>query len=781
MKQFILLVFLTMSITLSSQPLTQQVYGKVLDKNSHQPLVGATISVAGNSGRLVSISDSNGNFVFNNVPVGRNTVSCSYVGYQNFQSDPIIVSSAKQGAVTIEMEADRSMTQDVIVTSKTNPKQPVNKYALVSGRSFSAEETQRYAASANDPSRMALGFPGVQATRDTRSDIIIRGNNPVGMQWRLEGIDIPNPNHFARRGSSGGGITIFSLSMLGNSDFLTGAMPAEYGDVLSGAFDMHFRHGNNQKTEYTLKAGMIGLDFSTEGPIAKNKSSYLVNYRYSTLGLLNSIGLNLVGERESNTFQDLSFNIALGNQNSKSKWNIWGIGGYSKETQREVEDIANWKQYDDYATYEFVTKMGAIGVGNTVTLNENSFIKSGLVLTGQNIDFADDTLNRMKVSTQVNDESYYNGRVSFTTSYNKKFSALANMKAGVYVNSIQFNLKQRKYDYLYGTFRNLRDGSGSTWLIQPYWQMSLKPTSRLTINTGIHVMYLALNKQAAIDPRLSAQYRIAKNQTLTLAYGLHSKILPLGSYFYKLNSALPFPNKNLKMMRSHHYIAAYDNLLKKGWRFHAEAYYQRLFQIPVVNEVNTTYWLLNDLEGYASEPLVSRGKGSNVGVDISVEKFFNKGLFLITSFSVFNSTYQPLNGNTYNTRFNSNTTGSITGAKEWSMKKNKVFQLGWKLLYNGGLPLTPLHPSALGNNREPVLDDTRPFSEKVPAYFRTDTRLSLRKDKAKNAWQLALDIQNLFFNKNIDGLCRRYDPSVNQWIYRKQSGLVPVLSYQLDF
>ena len=780
MRSALILLLLAFPIFLLSQNLFQQVSGKVIDKNSHQPLQGATITIISRLAKTHSISDSNGSFLLKNIPVGRAGIITTFIGYKSSTSDEIIISSAKQPDITIELEEDKIKTQDVLVTSRYNPKQTVNRYALVSGRSFTAEETQRVAASVNDPGRMALSLPGVQATRDSRSDIIIRGNNPIGMQWRLEGVDIPNPNHFARRGSSGGGITIFSLAMLGNSDFLTGAMPAEYGDVLSGVFDMHFRKGNDQKAEYTLKAGMIGLDFATEGPIKKGKSSYLVNYRYSTLGLLGSLGLNLVGERETNTFQDLSFNIALNNKSNKSFWNIWGIGGISNEQQKAVENVSDWKQYDDYATYEFETKMGAIGLGNTFILNDRSFLKTSLVVTGQQILFSDDTLNRNKVTARVNDEAYNNSRITFATSYNHKFGASANMKAGMYINSLHFDLQQKKFDYLYGSFRHLVDGYGSTLLLQPYWQMSIKPGARFTINPGIHMMHLTLNNKTTIDPRLSIQYRLNRNQSVGLAYGLHSKTLPLGSYFYKLNTILPYPNKELEMMRSHHLIASYDHLFKKSWRLHAEAYYQRIFQVPVVHEVNRTYWLLNELEGYATEPLTSKGKGKNVGIDLSVEKFFNKGFSMIAAFSVFNSTYEPLNGITYNTRFNSNTSGSFSGVKEWSLKNNKVFQYSWKVVHNGGLPLTPL-ANYNSSSREPVLDETRPYSEKVPAYFRADSRFALRKDKKKLTWQLSLDIQNVFGNKNIDGLTRRFDPSVNQWIFRTQSGLVPVLSYQIDF
>ncbi|MBA2328832.1 MAG: TonB-dependent receptor [Flavisolibacter sp.] len=779
MRVLSFLLFILLPSLLCSQTLVQTIYGTVIDRDSRTPLAGASISVVELSRPINAVSDSLGKFEIQNVPVGRIKLITSYVGYLNYTTDYILLNTAKELQLSIEMEENKNSQENVTVHAVRNPKLPVNRYSLAGARSFTAEETQRYAASANDPGRMAMAFPGVQATRDTRSDIIIRGNNPVNMQWRLEGVDIVNPNHFARKGSTGGGITILSLAMLDNSDFLTGAMPAEYGDVISGVFDMHLRKGNNLNRENTFKAGMIGIDYATEGPIKKGQSSYLANYRYSTLGLLELIGFNLVSERESNTFQDLSFNLAFNNKTNRSQWNVWGMGGISKETYAAVENVNEWKQYDDYAIYDFRTKMGAIGVGNILKINEKSFMRSSLVYLNQRLTFVDDTLNAQLHPSTVNDERYTNSRLSFATSYNYKFGASANFKAGTYITDMMYDFRSDKLNFNTHQIETITDGQGNTWLFQPYVQASIKPGTNWVINPGIHIMHLALNNKTTLDPRLSIQFRFNNKQNITAAYGLYSKVLPLGSYFYKQGSN--YPNKDLDMMRSHHYVLAYDHLLGNSWRLHSEIYYQQLFQVPVVNDVNRTYWMLNELDGYADEALISKGKGINKGIDVSVEKFFSKGFFMITSFSVFNSTFQPLNGKNYDTRFNASTAGSWTGAKEINLKNNKVLQLGWKTIYNGGFRLTPLQAGASYTTREPVLDENKPFSEKISPYFRTDGRISLRKDKTKNAWQLALDIQNVFGIKNTDGLARRYDPSVNQWVYEKQSGLVPLLSYQIDF
>src|SRR6185503_5048402 len=126
----------------------------------------------------------------------------------------------------------------VVVTAGSKKNRPVNDMSVVSARAFTVEETQKYAAAVNDPLRMVTGFAGVAAVDDGGNDIVIRGNSPAGLLWRMEGVDIPNPNHFSEAGSSGGGISILSAQLLSNSDFVTGAFAPEYGNALSGVFDL---------------------------------------------------------------------------------------------------------------------------------------------------------------------------------------------------------------------------------------------------------------------------------------------------------------------------------------------------------------------------------------------------------------------------------------------------------------------------------------------------------------------------------------------------------------
>ena len=165
---------------------------------------------------------------------------------------------------------------EVTIKASSNRTRPLNEFASISARSFSVEETRRYAASVADPARMVMNFPGVTNSGDDNS-IVVRGNSPKGVLWRLEGIEIPNPNHFSALGSSGGSISMLNANVLGNSDFYTGAFVPEIGNALSGAFDLNFRNGNTERYEHTVQVGVLGVELATEGPFKKGgKASYLV-------------------------------------------------------------------------------------------------------------------------------------------------------------------------------------------------------------------------------------------------------------------------------------------------------------------------------------------------------------------------------------------------------------------------------------------------------------------------------------------------------------------------
>ena len=529
---------LLLTFSLIAQTPTQVVKGKVLDKDTKQPLIGATVQLIDSDPIIGTATDFEGNFRLETVPVGRHQFKFSSTGFETYLSDYLIINSAKEVDLVIELKEAAFLLGDVVVVAEERPNEALNPASFVSTRSFSVEETQRHAASANDPSRMVMSFPGVQPSRDSRADIIIRGNSGIGMLWRLEGVDVPNPNHFARRGSSGGGITIFSVSLLSNSDFSTGAFPAEYGNAFSGVFDIKFRNGNNEKREYSFRAGMLGLDFSTEGPFKKGKSSYLVNYRYSTLGLLNQMGIYLVNPRTDNVFQDLSFKLFLPSKNDKSIFSVWGIGGKSNEFERAVDDLNQKSTYSERLTRDFQTDMGAIGATHTYLIDEKSYLKTSIAAMGQKIIFKNDTLNNERVSTTINDEDYINARYTLTSFYNRKIHPKTTFKVGLFLSSINYNLKHQDLNTSENQVEVWLNDQGNTVLIQNYFQFQFQFSKKWSMHVGGHAMFLTLNNTNSLEPRLGIKYQMTPRNSLSFAYGLHSRMVPIGSYFTRIEGQL---------------------------------------------------------------------------------------------------------------------------------------------------------------------------------------------------------------------------------------------------
>lgn len=775
----ILLASIILKVDLSSaQTPSQLIRGLVVDGISQQPLIGATIEVMD----LATVTNLDGSFELENIPVGRHQVICRYLGYQTAIIDDLLINSAKESFIKIELDEIAIEADEVVVRAFSHPHEPLNDLSMVSTRSFSADETQRYPASANDPSRMAVGFPGVKPARDNRNDLVIRGNPAFGLLWRLEGVDIPNPNHFARIGSSGGGITIFSVGMLDKSDFSAGAFAANYGNAISGVFDIHFRNGNKDNQEYTARAGMLGLDFSAEGPIKKGKSSYLFNYRYSTLGILDAFNIHLVDERESNTFQDLAFKTHFASGDNKHQFSLWGMGGLSKEREDAVANPEDWVSFGDYYTRAFDTKMGVIGINYRTLLDDQSYLKISLAGIGQGIQWRNDSLNSQEIPSIINDENYSDRRVALNGTYIRKISQSISAQVGLHTTRISYDLSKKK------TFPQTHlsiDERGSTFLLQPYSNFTIHSHARWTFSVGIHSVIFTLNKSYSLEPRLSIRYHSSENSSFSIAYGKHSVTLPIGHYFARikdLNGNNSKPNVDLKLLKSHHFIASFQQQFSR-YRLNIEPYLQFLDNIPIGIQKNDTYSLINEIDGFTTKELISEGTATNIGIDITLEKYFSNKSFFILNSSLSNSQYETLDGVKRNTRFNSNFFSSFMGGKEWNVSTRSTLQLGTRILYGLGGYITPTL-SAFRNVEDPsrpLLDHGRAFTERVSSYFRPDLRISYRKNGKKASWTLSLDVQNVASIKNIDVIDYEFNAESSSWGFRTQASAVPVLSYQVDF
>ncbi|MDH5399902.1 MAG: TonB-dependent receptor, partial [Cyclobacteriaceae bacterium] len=684
--------------------------------------------------------------------------------------------------LTIELVPSIFTSEEIVIEASRNMGAG-NEFTAVSGRSFTSEETQRYAGSINDPGRMAVSVPGVQfSQQDNQNTMAVRANSPFGLSWRLEGMEIPNPNHFAETGSSGGGISALSMFVLGESDFLSGAFPAEYGNAYAGVMDLNFRKGNTESRENRIQIGLIGLDFASEGPISKErkKGSYLLNYRYSTLGLLNAMGIRVVSPNVGNVFQDLSFNLFFP-LSKKAFFTVFGLGGLSTETRDPVD--GQWTSWSDYRTYHYPTNMGVTGATLTYLIDEKSYLYTAASLGGSTISFEQDTVNTALVPFRFDEEYYDDTRLAFTTNYNRQVSGKFNYKTGITLTNYFYDILKREWDYSNNVMNTLNQGDNYTLLSEVFLQGLYRFSESWSINAGLHGQHFSLNNTGAIEPRAGLNYKSPKGIEFNLGYGQHSRILPFNIYETTIPGTGQYkPNRELKMMNAKHYVAMLNIPFKSHLRTRIEPFYQDLGNVPVSANANSTFSAINQDDFFIADTLQNTGQGRNYGVEFTLEKFFSNQLFFLLTGTAYKSEYKTNNGGAdvwYNTRYNSNYNAAFTTGKEWKIGEGQLLEAGGRLIYGGGMRFTPLDIVESRLQGKPIGIMDQAFTGQLQDYFRADLRVAYRRNTETRSWKLSLDIQNATNRKNLRRpFYDRYDGTIK---YDPQSSLIPVISYTLDF
>ncbi|OLY94635.1 TonB-dependent receptor [Cnuella takakiae] len=779
MQALFLLLLCTVLTSLQAQ-MTQQVRGTITDVVLQTPVAGATVSIPALHRQVTT--DAQGSFRFADVPVGQQHLQVSHVGYKPLALDNINVIAGKETVLTLAMESLVHQERELVLRAAGKRNRPLNDMSAVSARAFTVEETQKYAASINDPLRMATGFPGVMAANDGNNDIIIRGNAPTGLLWRMEGVDIPNPNHFSQAGSSGGGISILSAQLLSNSDFVTGAFASEYGNALSGVFDLKLRKGNNEKREYSFQAGVLGLNAAAEGPIAAPfyKGSYVINYRYSTLQLLKKMGVEIAGG--ATNFQDLSYNIYLPTTNLGT-FTVFGFGGLSSQDDEAETDPAKWEHsYDRYAS-RFISNTGMSGITHSMLLGSKTHLKSALAYSINRIGYNETHVEDDLSVVPSYKEAYTTRKLTFTTTANHRINNRHTLRAGAIVNRIGFNFYRLSKENPNADLKETINTDGGTQTVQGFAQWQYKPADNLTFNAGAHYLTLLLNRTAAVEPRASVKWDMSRRSSLAFGFGQHSQVQAMGVYLAQAADAegKPVqPNKDLDLTKARHYVLSHQYALAKNLRLKTELYYQQLFNVPVSADPAKTFSTLNIQGDYITEALVNKGRGRNYGVEISLEKYLSNQFYYTLSNSLYQSKYTALDGVERNTRFNGGHISTLLMGKEFvRSNQRKTYGIHIKTIYAGGLRTTPIDVARSQQEGYTIFKEKEAFSLQNSPYFRTDLRLSIRWNRDRRTSTLSLDIQNL--TNRLNAFNQWFDAEQGQVINNYQNGLIPVLNYKIEF
>ncbi len=759
--------------------LNQTVRGQVIDNDSKAPLPGANVLVLYTYPLLGTITNQEGNFRIEKVPVGRHNIQISYIGYDPVTIPEVIISSGKE--VIIDVVLIESVTELDEIVIRTKKDKPVNSMATVSALSFTVEEARRYAGSLDDPARLVSAFAGVTINHFGDNAVIVRGNAPKGILWKLEGVEIPNPNHFSGANTLGGGfVTIFSSQLLAKSDFFTGAFPAEYGNALSGVFDMKLRNGNNEKREHTFQVGVLGTDIASEGPFKKgHDASYIFNYRYSTSGLLSELGILPIGEQISK-YQDLSFKLNFPTENAGT-FSIWGIGGLDYTHKPEEQDSTIWESYWDRMNQDWSINTGAIGIAHRIVSGEKTYLHTTFAATGvsNTIDYKYlDSLLILQPNWLIHDKS---GKITLSTSVNHKFGARTTLKTGATCHALFYSLDMSStVNNIPSTFQNFVNEDGYTSFLEYFAQASHKMTNNFSVYPGIYMSYFNLNKKYSIDPRFSIKWNFFPNHSISFGYGKHSQREDLKIYFFhkEVNGPFVYLNKNLELSKANHFVAAYDWRISSNLVFKLEPYCQYLFDIPGIKD--STYSMINFKQDWTFRgSLVNNSVGINKGIDITLERFLHDNYYFLITASLFDSKYK-VDGDVWrNTRYNKDYVINLLFGKEFFIRKKNILGINVRLNFSGGERVSPILSDKSLEEKTVYYDETRPFENQMPAIKYLDLTITYRINRVRYSSVWAFQMKNVLGESYSFEYV--YNFKTNTIDDSKIVVVLPVLSYKIEF
>ena len=774
-----ILVFLLYSSMLCAQPLTQTIKGKVLDQDTQEPLIGANVIVLGIEPVRGATTDHNGLFWIDRIPVGRYDLKTSYIGFEPQALPEILVSSAKEVVVTFQLVQSIIETEQVIVEGASSKEIPQNSMAVVSARTFTVEEARRYAGGMDDPARLASSFAGVSTGAAQDNAIVVRGNAAKGLLWQVEGVRIPSPNHFPDINVAGGGfVSVLSSHVLGNSDFYTGAFPAEYGNALAGVFDMKLREGNTETTEYTFQAGVLGLDAAAEGPIpGTENASYLFNYRYSTFALIK----DFIPSEQIPEYTDYTYKLVIPTQ-KYGKFSIWGLGSNDINIEPEKADSSLWTVPWDRISYDLEMGMNVLGLTHKYLATQNTYIKTSVIRTEQH-----STMNMYRLNDELILQDNYlaentSGTVTLSSYLNTRFSRKHTNRTGVIFDRLNFHFDQQAALNNTLPLTRLVDQNDVANLTQVYSQSRFGLSPKLELNTGIHLQHFSVNDEITIEPRLGLTWKIDPIRSLSLGYGDHSQMEELRIYFVEqpTNGQTTQPNKNLGLSKAHHLILAYQQKLSMNTIIKLEPYLQFAYNVPVIQD--SSFSMLNFTQDLSfNSPLVNDGLGHNYGLDITLERYLINNMYFLVTASIFESKYTGGDGIERETRYATKYVVNGLIGKEYMLGRTRenILGLNVKLKVAGGARRSPANIAKTIAAQEVISDESRAFEEQDAGKAMLDISITYRKNKARYSSVWALQLMNALGSPTDSYY--EFDYELDKVQLVEEMIVVPSLSYKIEF
>jgi hypothetical protein len=446
-----------------------------------------------------------------------------------------------------------------------------------------------------------------------------------------------------------------------------------------------------------------------------------------------------------------------------------------------------------------------LGMSHTLSLNENSFIKTAVNYSGSGANddiFETDTLrtfnnNDESVTDSISPRIHTlksrieNSAIRGSVTYNNKINSKNKIQIGTKYTLYNFNYDQNIYNDNEAMLVNVNDFKNNLSALNNFISWKHSFNDNLSFVAGVHNMNILSRNLSTVEPRLSVNWKISNTSSLHFGYGMHSTMESVHNYFTKIpqgDGTYLEPNKNLGLLKAHHYVMGYEKRLNENLLAKIEVYYQDLYNLPVENSKTSSYATINEGIDYQYVELVNKGKGKNYGVEVSLERFFDKNFYFLVNSSLFDSKYKTLEGVWRNTRYNNNYIVNILFGKEiknLGKKQNQVLALNTKVLLEGGQRYIPLLRDAQGNvavdpEKDKYFDYSKAYDNKLDNFINLNLSVSYKFNKPHATHEIFLDMMNLTGRKSR--LSEYYDVSKpNKVGYVTQFGMFPNLMYRIYF
>ena len=796
LRRLVMLVAVVAGVLLPQSVVAQTIKGSVTDAITGETLIGAAVKVA-ELKDVGGITNIDGEFSITITQPGRYTIETSYMGYEPSVLKEVLVAGAKDVVLDITLRESSTDMNEVVIKPRVNKESTVNPTALVGGMMLSMEEASRYAGGYNDPARLVTAFAGVAGQGDGNG-ISVHGNAPQFMQYRLEGVEIFSPNHFADLYSAGFGmVSALNSNVITNSDFFVSTFNSSYNNALSGVFDVRMRAGNNSKFENGVQVGSVGIEWTSEGPISKkNNSSFIFNYRYGFSTIARKLKLiDTYGSQYD--FQDLSFKLNFPTKKAGT-FSAFALGFIDKswDVELDIKDIHSIYDASDQEGSLYNALLGAshkIHFDNKWTWRTTAAYnmqhnKVDMEYWGLHFD-----ANHKPIGFEGKDYPFSylkqnEDRAVFNTELSKQVTPRWLLQLGGEYSHRFFDLNFRTAENVYEPvsptpYYATKDNTG---LASIFWSNLWKPTDNLSFNLGLSGSYFLLSKDFSIEPRASMKWEPGKRHSISLGYGLHSMIEKLDAYFFR-NADGTMANKDLGLSKAHHLLTTYMYKFTDNLNLRFNAYYQYGFDTPVgIN--GSTFCTVNRLFNYIEEPLVNEGNTRNYGADITLEHYMSRGFYGQVNGSLFKSEYRGLDKKWRNQLYDRGYMVKVLGGKEWMIGKRKqdVFNVSVKYTLQGGLRHTPIDVDAMRANVAAGIINDQPIykeDEAMTLQFDPTSILDLTvcyKINRKNVGHtIAFEGVNILQHETPYAV--HYDLGTGQLRVDKSGISLPNIYYRIDF